>query len=87
MGGVADTQPAWQTKTLAKNDTTKITDNNGTQKVTRAILVIVGGAVKVGFPDGTDDTYTNLPAGWHPLRIDRLFLNGTDASVEIHGAF
>ena len=81
-----DTQPAWQTKLLTQHDTNKITNNQGEVQVTRAVLVIVPGLVKVGFPDGTDDEYSLLPVGWHPIRCDRLFTD-TDNTVEIHGAF
>ncbi len=77
---VSDIQPAWNTTTLSKSD-------SATFATTRAVLVIVGGAVKVGYPDGTTDTFTNLAAGWHPLRINMLYSTGTDAGVEMHGAY
>ena len=65
---------------ISQHDTNKI-------PATRGILVIVGGLVKVGFPGGTKTaTFSNLPVGWHPMRIDMLY-TATDDTVEIHGAY
>lgn len=80
--GSQDTGPAYRTNTLVQHDTNKIAFGT-----TRGILVIVGGAVKVGFVGGGTDTYTALPVGWHPIKIDMLYDTGTGAAVEIHGAY
>lgn len=74
------THGAFYTETLAQSD-------GNTFQRCRGILVIVGGAVRVGFPGGKEDTYSNLQPGWHPLRINQLYDTGTAASAEIHAAY
>lgn len=53
----------------------------------RGILLETAGAVKVGYPDGTTDTFSSgaLTAGvWHPLyNITKVFDTDTDA-ITIH---
>ena len=47
----------------------------------------VAGAVKVGYHNGTTDTFTNLAVGYHPIKIVMLYDTGTDAAVEVHGIY
>ena len=76
-----DTHPAYKvTDALTR-------DNSAEFATTRGLLCIVGGAVHVGFQGGGEATFSSLPVGWHPMRINKLFLTGTDASVELHGAY
>ena len=48
--------------------------------VTRALYVSVAGAVKVTMMDGSTETYPNLLAGRHPLRVTRVWQTGTTAT-------
>lgn len=56
--------------------------------VTRAVYLGTSGTVKVTTANGQDVVLTNLAAGvWHPLRIRRVFLTGTDDSLNILGGY
>jgi len=80
MAGDNSASPAFNTAVITQSDSVTV-------QQTRGILVIIGGLVKVGFADGTTDIYTNLPTGWHPLRINQVFVTGSDSGLEIHGAY
>jgi hypothetical protein len=75
-----DTQPGMYTTTLAQHNTNQI-------PLTRSLYVAVAGAVKVGYHNGTTDTFTNLAVGYHPIKIVMLYDTGTDAAVEVHGIY
>lgn len=49
-------------------------------KVSRALYVGTGGTLKVTLASGTDLTFGAIAAGWHPLRVSRVWSTGTTAS-------
>lgn len=49
-------------------------------KVSRALYVGTGGTLKVTLASGTDLTFSAIAAGWHPLRVSRVWATGTSAT-------
>lgn len=47
---------------------------------TRAIYIGTAGNLKVTMLKGGDVTFSNLPVGWHPIRVSRVWATGTDAA-------
>lgn len=58
-----------------------VTPNDGTDltAVTRALIVSVGGTLKVSLRDGSAVTVT-VPAGVLPIRVARVWATGTTAT-------
>ena len=61
---------------------TALTPDDGADltHVSRALYLGVGGAVKVTLADGSIATFINMLAGWHPLRVRRVWATGTSAT-------
>jgi hypothetical protein len=55
-------------------------DANDLTHLTRAIYLGTGGTVKLSLEDGTAVTFTDMAAGWHPLRVARVWDTGTSAA-------
>lgn len=47
---------------------------------TRAVFVGTGGNLRVTLATGDTVTFANVGAGWHPLRVTRVWATGTSAS-------
>ena len=50
------------------------------QTATRALFVGTGGNLRVTLVSGAIVTFPNAGAGWHPLRVTRVWGTGTTAS-------
>lgn len=61
-------------------------DSNDLANATRAIYVGTGGNLRVTLVSGDIVTFPNTGAGWHPLRVDRIWATGTTAT-DIVGCF
>ena len=54
-------------------------------QVTRAIHVGGAGDLRVTMKGGTTVTFSNLAAGWHPIRVARIHATGTTATGLVGG--
>lgn len=55
-------------------------DSNDLEVTTRALIVAVGGALKVNTASGQTRTLTDVPAGVLPIRVTRVWATGTTAT-------
>ena len=55
-------------------------DANDLTHLTRALYIGTGGTVQLSLEDGTTVTFTNMAAGWHPIRVARVWATGTSAT-------
>ncbi len=55
-------------------------DNTDLSKTTRALYVGVAGNVRVTMQSGDIVSFA-FGAGWHPIRVQRIWATGTDASA------
>lgn len=55
-------------------------DDNDLTYASRAIYVGNSGNLKVTMIDGNAVTFINLPAGWHPIGVKRVWSTGTTAN-------
>lgn len=49
-------------------------------KVSRALYVGTGGTLKVTMASGAELVFGAIAAGWHPLRVKRVWSTGTSAT-------
>ena len=56
-------------------------DSNDLPAITRAVFVGVPGDIQVTMMSGTVVTLSGASAGWHPLRITRVWQTGTTAQA------
>lgn len=54
-------------------------DANELARVTRGIIIGTEGVIRALTAEGNDRTSKILPAGWHPLRVKKIFSSGTTA--------
>lgn len=55
-------------------------DSTDLTAATRAVYVGVPGDLRVTMLSGDVVTFTALPAGWHPIRVVRIWQTGTTAA-------
>lgn len=55
-------------------------DSGELDKVTRGIYVGTTGNIRAMLASGGVITFTNVPVGWHPLRVRQILSTGTTAS-------
>jgi hypothetical protein len=55
-------------------------DANDLADTTRALFVGTGGNLRVTLVSGDIVTFPNAGAGWHPLRVNRIWSTGTTAT-------
>jgi len=73
------TDPACHVVTITTSDTVQFRMTNG-------IYVGTAGALKFETVDGDVITYANASAGYHPLRVIRIYAGGT-AATDIHALY
>ena len=61
-------------------------DTNNLAVTTRALFVGTGGSLRVTLVSGDIVTFPNMGAGWHPVRVIRVWATGTSAA-DIVGCF
>lgn len=61
-------------------------DANDLGVTTRALFIGTGGNLRVTLVSGDTVTFANAGAGWHPLRVTRVWATGT-AATNIVGCF
>ena len=66
--------PLSRAQAVTPDDTTDLSH------LTRALYLGVGGTVKLSLEDGTSVTFTSMAAGWHPVRVARVWATGTSAT-------
>lgn len=54
-------------------------DANDLTHVTRAIYIGTAGDLRVTLANGGTLTFVNMVAGWHPIRVTRVWAAGTTA--------
>ena len=52
----------------------------------RALYLPVAGTVKATMKNGNARTI-DLTAGWHPIRVTRVWLTGTTSSLVVHAGY
>jgi len=76
--GLSD--PVQSASSVTPDDATDLVDT------TRAVFVGTGGNLRVTLVSGDIVTFPNAGAGWHPLRVVRVWATGTTAT-DIVGCF
>lgn len=54
-------------------------DSDDLPVTTRAVYIGTAGALRVTLNSGDIVTFSNMGAGWHPLRVQRVWATGTTA--------
>lgn len=69
--------PATYAEAVTPSDTVDLV------RMSRALWVGVTGNIKVTMKEGQVVTFSNLPVGWHPLRVSRVWSTSTTATTMI----
>lgn len=70
---------------IAKAVAVTPSDSVDLEFVTRAIYVGTTGNIAAVMPGGNVVTFSNVPVGWHPLRVSRINSTSTTASDIVAG--